>query len=365
MIEKGRLTAMQMGMLMFPTILATAILILPAITVKYAKQDAWLSPLWACAVGFVLVYAMYKLHTLYPGKSIVEASELIIGKWLGKCFGFVVFFLYLQDTGFVIREYEEFVVGNFLQRTPAIVVTSCMVFVCAIAVRSGAEVLGRCAQVFVPLIIIFLLLILMLLIPELKFIRLLPVLGGGLGPSVRGAVPQISWFSDFMLITFFLPVLADQRKGLKHGLLSVAVVAVTMVLINMVILLLFGHLASKYTYPVMVASRYISLADFIEHTEAMVMAIWVMGVFVKICVYYYCLLLIFSQWLNFSDYRRIVYPVGFLLVPFSSWVTPNVQVMSDFFDKVGAAYYITLKIVLPMLLTFIALIRKKIAPAGS
>ncbi len=52
MIEKGKISAAQMAMMMYPTIIATAILLVPAITARHANQDMWLSPLWASLIGF-------------------------------------------------------------------------------------------------------------------------------------------------------------------------------------------------------------------------------------------------------------------------------------------------------------------------
>ncbi|WP_338044698.1 hypothetical protein [Paenibacillus periandrae] len=40
------------------------------------------------------------------------------------------------------------------------------------------------------------------------------------------------------------------------------------------------------------------------------MAIWVMGTFVKITIYYYAVLLGIAQWRSLSNYRPLVFPIG-------------------------------------------------------
>jgi spore germination protein KB len=45
MVEKGKITALQMGIMMYPTIIATAILIVPGITAEKAHLDLWVSPI--------------------------------------------------------------------------------------------------------------------------------------------------------------------------------------------------------------------------------------------------------------------------------------------------------------------------------
>ena len=50
----------------------------------------------------------------------------------------------------------------------------------------------------------------------------------------------------------------------------------------------------------MQVAEYINIADFFEHVESVVMAIWVVGAFIKISAFYYAAALGTAQWLNLS-----------------------------------------------------------------
>ncbi len=80
---------------------------------------------------------------------MIQFTEKIIGRIREK---FSVFYscFYIQNTGLIVRGYAEFVVGSFLVRTPIGVIIISMVLLCAFIVRGGIEVLGRAAQLFVP-----------------------------------------------------------------------------------------------------------------------------------------------------------------------------------------------------------------------
>src|SRR6476620_12248194 len=130
-MEKGKISALQMAFMMYPTIIATAILSVPSVIAKYAKNDLWLSPILASIVGYVTVYLAYKLHQLYPKQTVIQFSEQIIGRFLGKIFGFIFLFIYIQATGHVIRGYAEFIVDSFLANTPISVIMASMLFLCA------------------------------------------------------------------------------------------------------------------------------------------------------------------------------------------------------------------------------------------
>jgi spore germination protein KB len=357
MIENGKISAMQMGIIMYPTILATAILLVPAITAEHAKRDLWLSPIWSSLIGLFVVYIAHQLSKHFPNKTIIEYSEDILGRILGKVLGMVYLLFYLHITGIVIREYGEFIVGTFLTNTPISVIMGTMVLVCAYNVRGGVEVMGRTAQMFVPILIILFAGLVILLIPELHPKNMFPVLEHGLGPSIKGSLVPQGWFSEFILISFLLPFVTDKVKAMKWGMISVIVVMITMVITNFATLFLFGDLTPTLTYPVMLAARYISIADFFEHLEAFVMAIWVVGTFVKISMFYYAVVIGTAQWLKLANYRPITLPIGFILVLFSIWLAPSLQDMIHFLDITSPFYFLTLQVMIPILLLIISFIQ--------
>lgn len=359
MIEKGRISSFQMGIiLMYPTILGTAILIVPSISGKYAGRDLWLSPVWASSVGFLVMYVVYKLHQLYPKQTIIQYSEQILGVIPGKMLGFAYLLFLLHTTGIIFREYADFVIGIFLNKTPMVVGIGSLAMICAVAVRGGVEVLGRAAQVFFPLFVLPLLGMIIMLVPELKVNKMLPVLENGIVPSLMGALSPQAWFSEFMLASFLLPCLSDHEQGLKWGMLSVGAVMTTLTAVNLTILLLFGENSKNFVYPVLVAARYISIADFFEHLEAFVMAIWVAGIFVKVTVFYYALALGLAQWINLSDYRPTVLPLGLLLTAFAFWSIPSFADITHFLDTIFPFYGTFMLAVIPSLLLLIAMVRK-------
>jgi spore germination protein KB len=272
--------------------------------------------------------------------------------------GFVFLFFYLHVNGIILREFGEFVVGNFLLKTPMIVVIGSMVLICAIAVRGGLEVIARSAQIFVPVVVILLLFIAILLILDLEPKNMFPVMEKGIMPSVMGAIVPSSWFSEFFLLSFLLPFLGEKEKGLKWGMISVFAVMVTLVITNLFSLFLFGGITATFTYPIMSASRYISIADFLQHLESIVMAIWVAGTFVKISVFYYAIVIGTAEWLNLSDYRPIVFPLGFLLALIGIWSAPNLEELAHFLGTTSPFYLISIQTLLPMLLLLLAIIRK-------
>ncbi|MCZ0754424.1 GerAB/ArcD/ProY family transporter [Anoxybacillus sp. J5B_2022] len=359
MIEKGKISALQMGIMMHPAIIATAILLVPAITAHHANQDMWISPIWASLTGFVTVYIAILLHNYYPQQTVIEYSEQIVGKFFGKIVGFIFLLFYLHTNGIIIREYGEFIVGNFFVRTPLIFVMGSMIFVCALAVRGGVEVIARLSEMIVPVVIIVIVFFIILLIPDMNITNMLPVMEKGIFPSIKGAIIPQSWFSEFFLIAFFLPYVADQENRKKWAIMSVVAVLFTLFLVNITVLFVLGNITARFVYPVMSAVRYVSIADFLEHLEAFVMAIWVAGAFLKISVFYYVFVLGTAQWLRLSDYRLLVFPSGFLLLVFAVWTAPNLMELSLFLGTTVPFYLDSVQTIIPSFLLLIAKWRNK------
>lgn len=89
MLEKGKISAFQMGLLMYPAVLASGFLVLPTITGQYAQNDLWLTCLPAALIGLIAVYTVTRLHELFPGQTVVQYSGRILGKIPGKIIGLV------------------------------------------------------------------------------------------------------------------------------------------------------------------------------------------------------------------------------------------------------------------------------------
>ena len=297
--------------------------------------------------------------SIKPVKTVADViGERIVGRFPGKIIGGAYWLFYLYLNGIIVREYGEFVVGALFSNTPLIVVSGSMVLVCAIAVRGGVEIVGRFSDLFLPAFFILFLLIIVPIIPDLRVAHMLPVMGEGIMPSIAGSLVLQIWFSELLTASFLLPFVSDQKKAAKSISYTLLAVILTLVVSNLATLLLLGDLTGSYTYPFLILARYINLAEFFTHLEALFMAIWVLGAFVKICVFYYVTVLGAAQWMNLSDYRPIVFPLGLLLTLFSIWVAPNYQKLTHAISTSVIFATLTMFVIVPGLLLCTAWVKK-------
>lgn len=359
MIEKGKISPLQLAMMFYVSIMVTGILFLPIIGYRFAERDFWIAPILSSVVGFMMVGVMCQLHHYYPKETIIQYSCSILGKVGGRIIGALTL-LYVIYIGYMsFWSYASFVNDYFLPQTPKTVILGSLVFVCACAVRGGIEVIGRLAELITPLLLILFSLIFILLVTEMDTRNLFPIFGRGVIPSIKASYFLNLWFSEFMLMGFLLPFLVNQQGGRKWGMISVLSVMFTMVSLNIVILLAFGKAIDGLSVPFSTAVQYINIGDFLAHLESLVMAFWIMGAFIKIAVLLYILSLGIAQWFSLSEYRPLVFPVALLVILLAFWQIPNVATYFAFVTSIGAVGSHLFGILIPVLLLFIAFMKRK------
>jgi len=146
---------------------------------------------------------------------------------------------------------------------------------------------------------------------------------------------------------------------LKHSLTNVFAIMITLVMVNLTVLFVLGISTASKVYPLMNVGRYISYADFFENLESVIMAVWIVGAFMKISVFYYAVVLGTAQWLNLSNYKPIIWPIGILLIEFGFWSIPSSMKFFMFEKIVFPPYAIFVQTFLPFLLLLIALVKNR------
>ncbi|MCQ6277506.1 endospore germination permease [Bacillus sp. V3B] len=359
MMEKGKISSLQMALMIYPTIIATSIISSPSLVAKYAQNDLWISPILASVIGFVTIYIAYELHKLYPKQTVIQLSEQIVGRFAGKMISLFILFFYIWATGQIVRGYSEFIVSSFLIDTPISVIMASMVLLCAFAVQGGIEVLGRIAQLFAPLFTVPILVAVVLLSPDFDLKNIFPILGGGIVPPIKGALVPGAWYSEFFLIIFLLPFLTDVKKARKYGMLTVLAVMLTLVVVNLASLFVLGETTASKAFPLMNATRNIRVGEFFENLESIAMAVWIVGAFVKISVFYYAVALGTAQWLNLSDYRVVIWPFTIIIMEFAFWSVPSSSEYVSYLLTVLPFYGPFVQTIIPFFLLMIAMVRKK------
>lgn len=357
-MEKGKISSLQMAMMIYATTISTAMISTPGLVAKYAKNDFWMSPILASLIGFVTVYIVCELHKLYPKQTVIEYSTQIVGRIPGKIIGLLIPFFCLMAAGHMLRDYSEFLLSAYLPRTPISVIITSMILLSAFAVNGGIEVIGRLAHLFSPFFILPFIIFVFLLFPDFEIKNIFPILGNGVIPPIKGSILE-TFYGEFFLFTFLLPYLSDVKKARKYGMMTVFAIMLTLVVLNLTVIFILGPTAYFKNFPLMIAIRQIHLADFVENLESIAIVAWIIGSFLRITVFFYAAALSTAQWLNLPDYRVVIWPLAIIAVEFSFWSLPSTAEYAKYSTNVVPFYAPLVEMIIPLILLFIAIVRKK------
>lgn len=358
-IEGGKISAKQAGVLLFITIIPTAAVFLPSLVVLEARQDAWLAMLLATLGGLIFITLFNQLAKRFPQETIFQYATKILGKPLGKVFGLIFIFMLVQTNAIIIREFGEFMNTAVLTQTPLIVLIVTIVGMAAYTVGKGLEVIARMAGIIMFFMVGLALLALLLVFNEAHLVRLLPVFEYGLKPVIRGALGPMAWFSEGFVLTIIYPYVANQKRLFNSSLTGIGSIGVLLALGFMAMVSVFGAPeAGRLMFGNFSLVRIISVQGFLERLETIVIMAWVAGIYLKISLFYYWAVLGTAQYFGLGYYRPLILPMGVILATLSVTMFANITELIEHLTFLPY-YFIPLYVVLPLLILVISLLSGK------
>ncbi len=359
MLEAGKIDSKQAIFLMVSMVIGTALVFISSSTARLARQDSWISILLAILAGLMIAWLVVNLNLRFPGKTLFQYPEVILGRWPGKLVALLYIWFYIHVSAEIIREYGVFLVSAFMPETPMIVFEILIVAVAAYAVRNGLEVFTRVNQVILPVIIISVIILVVLAAREMDFKRLLPVyIDNGAVPIIKGAVTPALRMGEIVTMAVLIPYLKHTKKAYRIASTATMITGFLLLTAIAADLTIFGpEVTTGWFFPELNMVRMIHLANFLERMEALIMVTWVAGVLIKISVYYWAIALGSAQLLDLKDYRPLVLPVGVILLALSIMIHDSVM---DLFVYTGTFVNFVLIIfeaVIPLFLLVVAVIR--------
>jgi spore germination protein KB len=360
MLEQGKIDSKQAILLLISLVLPTAILTAPAITVKQAAQDAWLSIIVATMVGLLIAGLVTGLSLRFPGKTLLEYAEEILGRLPGKMVGLLYIWWFLHGNALILDEYASFLCSALMPDTPVIVFFLFVTVVAALAVYSGLEVLSRFNQLFLPLVLGLLLVVFFLAAKDMEVTRLLPVFDKDAAAILKGAVIPASWFGEIVIFALLIPFLDRAEEAPRVAVTAILICGLYLLICILVVVMIFGpHVSARWIFPTFNAIRVVSIANFLERLESIAIAVWMFGGFAKIGIFYYAAALSSAQWLELKDYRPLVAPVGVVLVALAA-LCRNIVELLNFLATAWPPYALGLfEAGIPLLLLVVARARGK------
>lgn len=330
-----------------------------------AKQDAWLTHLGGMLCGLLLMFIYIKLSDYYPGDTLIQMIPKIIGKYLAYPVILYYLFYFTLLAATACRDFGELIYSTILVETPMLIIIGSFMVLMIYCLRGNVEAFVRMGEVVFPVYILSLIVIwiLLLSVDDFTLNNLTPILGNGLKPIIKEVFPKaiVFPFGETVLILMFFPLLSKQQTKRKIGIATIVIGGILLTINTMLNTAVLGpEIYGKDLYPLLSATRMVSIADFLERFDALVILMMVAGVFFKVGGWMYGAAVGIAQFSNLKDYRPIILALGTIIIPLSLLYAGHFVESREFGEEFIDYYlHIPLQIVIPVLLVFIAFIRHK------
>lgn len=354
-----KITSSQAALFLNNTMLGAGILTLPRSVSETVKTpDSWISVLMGGLIVMLVVTLMVKLSLRFPGKTVYEYTQIVIGRYPGILWCLLLILYYIVIAGFEIRAMSEVTLFYLLEGTPIWAVIIPFIWLGAYLVRGGINAIARVGEIVFPISLFILIVSYLLSLRLFHIDNLRPVLGDGIFPVIRGLKSTILVYTGCEVVMTLVAKLEHPKQALKAMLTGIAIPAgLYFVTIIMVIGGLSVDSAVTSTWPTIDLIRSFEISGFLfERFEFPLMVIWLMQMFCNYSSFFYNSSLGLSQLFNLP-FKKVI----LALVPFIFLATMVPKNINEVFSLGNAIGYISivLFILFPVSLTLIALIRSK------
>ena len=366
MPRKEKIRAFQFTILVVLYTIGTSILIAPNTTAFFAKKDAWMALIINLILGLFLVLFYNKLAKSFQGKDFFQYIDDLLGKWPAKILSALLFIFCFLLIPILLREMADFATIQLFVETPLDVIIGLFIIIVILGARYGIETLARSGEIMFPWFLFLLALLLLLLIPEMKIKNILPMFEEGAKPILLSSYASLSipYFQLFILLVL-IPYVNKQEQAGKAFFTGVLFGGIVIFLITLVsLLVLGGESTARLFFPSYTMAKIISIANIIERLEAFLAAIWFISIYMKISISFYCSVLFLNHVFRVKEEKILMYPLGFILLFLSIYISPNIYHYRNFVGQIYSLYTATYAILLPILLMVIGKIKNRKKSVG-
>ncbi|SDH83430.1 GerAB/ArcD/ProY family transporter [Alteribacillus bidgolensis] len=366
-MEKAKISAIQLFTLMFMFDLGSSLVVSYGVT---AKKDAWLAILLGMCGGIVLFFIYYFLFRQYPNLPLTGYARKIFGKYLGWIVGLLYTAYFLYNGSRNVRDFGDLLLTSTMPKTPLLAINILFVLAICYVLYLGIEVLGRTAEVFIVILILFGLTgnFLVLVSGGVDIHNLQPFLENGWKPILTTAFPLLTVFpfGDMLVFTMLLPYLNRPELVKKVWLSSVILSGLTLsYTISLNIAVLSVEEVERSTFPLLSTIGKVNLFEFIQRLDAIVVFTFLITMFFKTSIYLYSAVIGIVDLFKLKNHQQIVLPIGVIFL-FLSMI-----IASDFAEHIEEGlvtiqYPIQLPflIIIPLLMLIVTMIRNGFKKKG-
>jgi spore germination protein KB len=342
--------------------IGTIIITISSSIATLAQQDAWISAIIAPVIGVPFIWLYYYLGKLFPGKTLIDMVNYAFGKWVGWILSamFVLFVCFL-NVDEVMFYMGNFIQSEYMSETPLYALNILLAVAIVIGALYGFEAIARSAEIFFILIVVLISFTMILAVKDIKPENLLPIFEKGIAPSLKGSL-SLSCYMTWPIVIFLMihPLSTDNtiktRNSFIYGYLLGALF--NFICIIMSVMVLGSTITAGSEYPTYLMAKGISIG-ILTRIEGIVALSWILSQFIRLILYFYTGLIGFCQLFNIKNHKRIILPLGLVVLAYSGVIYPTAAYQTKWDTTTWIPFISTFGAVLPLLVLIISKIKMR------
>ncbi len=322
------------------------------------EHEAWLAMLMATGESLLFALVFMTLAGRFPGKTMIEINDIVYGPYLGKAVSAVFLWYLLHFASLILKSYTDSFLISFLTDTPSLVIAIALILICALATRQGLEVIARCSQALLPLVMLMYTVWTIVAFPRLDWGNSLPLVDIALTRLLWDANSLTAFFfADLVCLLMIVPSMKEAgpaKSAIYIGIMLSGVLSSLALFIDSGIL---GPIAGTSLFPTLEVSKLINIPLIEVPMDLLLFVVFIPAGFIRIAIYLYGIVLGLAQLLKGRSYRVLTWPVAILVLLLSMLNFTSLSEEVDFI-RIGAPLYkLPVALGIPLVSLLLALIR--------
>lgn len=354
-ISEGMLMAMIMSM-----VYAKALGLTQGVMSREIYGDIWLATLMSSAKGTVMMFFSVWLVKRAPDMDLIDQAGKLLSKWTSKLLGLILFLFFTGAFATVMITFVYHLMDYFLPQSPTYLFFIVALVVALYGLFKGLEVIARTAFLSILSMVIFNILMILGSLQQMDIKELHPVMESGFLKILHASRHNdTDWGMATLMTAMVLPYVSPKEKWTKAGVVGILFGGVIVVLWPILeVTVLSPEMTAQYIVSCMQLARSAEIGVFMHRYEMIMVAMFVIPLFVQIMLCLYCGSKAVSHILGTKNLKPLFVPVTLVMGGCSYYI-----VSSHFRGMRYLAYvwpYIALPVIygLPVLLLAAGWIRK-------
>ncbi len=303
--------------------MGVSVLTLPRLASADGKPSGVVITLIGGILSIITAAVVGLLCKKFPNKSIVEFLPELIGK-IPAFFYILFFILYsLLVSGGTLRAFSDALKAALLPKTPLEVIILVMLFTCLYMVVKGIDTISKICELFFPLIVISIGLVLLFNISDINWVRFRSIFSPETLPCLKRIPNLFGPLLGYEVLFLITPYMRKPDKGYLCGILGSLTPTIIYVGLVVTAVGIFGAEATgTMVYPTITLAKRISFpGGFLERFDIFFIIFWTLAAFTTVALFYYISSVTITKLIKMKNYK----PFMFVIAPIIYFISITPQ----------------------------------------